>query len=183
MDAISALSLDIYRVAQKKRDRFQTVIFLRCVELDVWNFAHSLCNMICGSVPSFIWISCSVMKQLRKESRDPLTEKTILGWLYRSALQRGAVQRCSTPRRYGRRRSLISKNNNSSKIFVFTYLVIQEYCQWDHCFVSKTFLTVFFQEEKHFLIAANGVLYQPPHNYLIQFSIGKFFEDYYFGTQ
>ena len=101
---------------------------------------------------------------------------------YRSALQRGAVQRCSTPRRYGRRRSLISKNNNSSEIFVLTYLVIQEYCQRDHCFVSKTFRNVFFQEEMHFLIAPL-VSCTRPHNYLLQLSIGKFFEHYHFGTQ
>ena len=31
----------------------------------------------------------------------------------------------------------------------------------------------------HFLIAANFILYQQPHNYILQLSIGKFFEDYH----
>ena len=93
---------------------------------------------------------------------------------YRSAQQRGAVglQRCSTPRRCGRCRSLISNNNNSSESFVLPYLIIQEYCQWDHCFVSKMCRYVFFHEEKHFLyfLIAEPMVSCTSHRTIISFS-------------
>ena len=126
-----------------------------------------VCQVSCGWV-SWLW-SNSAKSHGARWLKKPY-------WAgYRSALQRGAVQRCSTPRRYGRRRSLISKNNYSSEIFVLTYLVIQEYYQRDQCFASKTCRNLFFQGNALSDRCQCYRVPQAPHNRLFQRSLGKCF--------